>query len=458
MLKNYLLFVCCFFFLLSCDKDDDATSINPENEEDTISNPIDTLVNPVDTTNVSLVCDSTKRPIVFLHGFLASGDTYASQFKRFSSNLYCDENLFVFDWNSLDQTADNIGNLSNFIDEVIEKTGFEKIDLAGHSAGSGLCYNYLSTSENAQKIAHYVHLGGNPEANIPNENVPTMNIWSAGDLVVLGGNITNAENIELIDKDHYEVATSEETFEVMYEFFNDTLPETLTIVEQETISVAGKALSFGENIANANATINIYELNEVTGYRIDDSPNFSTITDENGSFEPIEILKNKHYEFEVISAISDDRVVHYYREPFLRSDYLVYLRTIPSSVSLASILLSGLPSDDTQSVLAFYSSSKAVISGRDNLLVNNIELSTPDFCSAENTTIAMFYYDGNNNQTSDIADIGGVWAAVPVFLAAVDFFFPTENDESITVNFNGRQLVMPNFQSASEGIMIAQFN
>ncbi|MFN5135810.1 MAG: esterase/lipase family protein, partial [Chitinophagaceae bacterium] len=46
-------------------------------------------------------CDASKRPIVFVHGFLGSGDNWATQMQRFSSNGYCNQRMFVFDWNSI---------------------------------------------------------------------------------------------------------------------------------------------------------------------------------------------------------------------------------------------------------------------------------------------------------------------------------------------------------------------
>jgi hypothetical protein len=75
----------------------------------------------------------------------------------------------------------------------------------------------------------------------------------------------------------------------------------------------------------------------------------------------------------------------------------VYLRTIPSS-GLAGTLLGGLPKDDGQSVMAVFTANQATVSGRDSLIVNNVELSTAAITPASKTVIAMFLYDDNNNQ------------------------------------------------------------
>lgn len=403
-------------------------------------------------------CDDTLRPVIFVHGFLASGDTYELQLQRFSSNGYCDENLFAFDWNSLNFGGDATAELDAFIDNVLEETGFDKVNLAGHSAGSGTGYNYLSSADRAAKVAHYVHLAGNPADGPagPEGEVPTLNIWSTEDLVVQGGEIDGATNEMQTDKDHYEVATSVETFEKMYSFFNNgTAPSTSTIIEQENIFVSGRVLTFGENSPIVNAQINVYALDSSTGQRVSATPEATAISTSTGFYGTITLRPDVHYEFEVIPS-DGSRTIHYYREPFTRSSELVYLRTIPSS-GIGNLLLGSLPSDDDETVFAFYSGSRAVINGRDNFTVDGNTLSIPEFTAPENSTIAMFFYDGNNNQETDLTDIGGTWSLVPTFLAAVDVYTPTIPAGSVTLNLNGRTITIPNLKSESEGVIVAQF-
>lgn len=38
---------------------------------------------------------TAPHPIIFLHGFLASGDTWANQVMRFESNNYCGTHLYA---------------------------------------------------------------------------------------------------------------------------------------------------------------------------------------------------------------------------------------------------------------------------------------------------------------------------------------------------------------------------
>ena len=81
-------------------------------------------------------CDNKAAPVVFVHGFLGSGDTWAPQVQRFVSNGVCHDRFFAFDWNSTGGGAADL-LLEKFIDSVLVLTGAEKVHLAGHSAGGG---------------------------------------------------------------------------------------------------------------------------------------------------------------------------------------------------------------------------------------------------------------------------------------------------------------------------------
>lgn len=69
-MKNvFLIFLAAACLIISCKKEDNL----PENE------------NPDQNENeTAKACNDTLLPLVLIHGFLASGDTYASQAMRFS--------------------------------------------------------------------------------------------------------------------------------------------------------------------------------------------------------------------------------------------------------------------------------------------------------------------------------------------------------------------------------------
>jgi hypothetical protein len=147
--------------------------------------------------------------------------------------------------------------------------------------------------------------------------------------------------------------------------------------------------------------------------------------------------------------------LHYYREAFITSDKLVYLRAFPPASSLAGTLLASLPEEDNQAVVVSFTASQAVIYNRDQMMVDDVNLSTQQFASEDNSTIAYFLYDNGNAQT-DESEVG-LFGFTP-FLTGVDVFFPTAQPESINLTFNGRELNVPTWPSESEGVTIAVFD
>lgn len=400
-------------------------------------------------------CNTSYLPILMLHGLLASGDTYAQQAQRFAQNGQCNERIFVMDRNTLGG-GDPVPALDAFVDSVLQLTGAAQLELVGHSAGGGLGYEYLADAGRAAKVAHYVHIGSSAQAGAagPNGEVATMNIWSAFDAIAEGADIPGAQNVQLAGQDHYQVATSEEAFTAMYTFFRGMPPASATIAPDGNRNVQGRALSLGENIPLEGATVNVHPLDAATGFRTSAQPAHSFVTDARGYWGDFNALPNTYYEFEVLPLTG--RKLHYYREPFIASDRLVYLRSLPGSGSIAGILLGSLPADDAQAVVTVFTANQAVINGRDDMRANGTELSTPEFASEENTTIAFFLYDGNNDGQTN-GNAVGLFGNFP-FLSGIDVFFPAAQPESIELTFAGRTMRVRNWPSAAEGVTIAVFN
>ncbi len=452
LVKISLFCICISLLFTACNKDDDSPpEINYENGEVLINNLVDG--SPI---SGEAPCNKTLRPIVMMHGMLASGDTYALQAMRFTTNDYCANLLYPYDWNSISIGGENVPPLDAFIDQVLAETGSEQVDLVGHSAGGGLGYEYLSDDLRAAKVAHYVHIGSNP-ADAPagtSGQIPTLNIWSTDDTTVPGGDIPGATNVTIPGADHYQVATSELTFKEMFTFFNDQAPTSTAISLHPRLVISGKALTLGENAPLNGASIEIYELNSYTGFRVNSTPIASLLSDENGRWGPIQVKLDTRYEFLVQSTTPGDRPVHYYREPFYHSNHLVYLRTLPPPGSIASFFLGNLPNNADQTVMTIFASSQAVVTGRDELHVADNEISTPEYASADQTTIAFFLYDDGDQNTS--LEPVGSFGNFP-FLNGIDMFFPTTPTSTINLTMNGRNLNVPNWPS-SEGVVVAVFD
>jgi predicted esterase len=428
-MKKYLFYCLFVFTIFSCTKE------NGTNEA-AIPEPV----------------PSGKTPIIFVHGFLASGDTYEKQSKRFASNGYTLADLYAFDWNSLGGTTTQ-QDLDRLVNEVLAKTGKTQVDLVGHSAGTGIVQTYLNAHKS--KVKHLVLLAGFPPTR--QDSTPILNIYSTFDFIATGGrDVIGGTNVKQTDKDHYEVATSAASFEAMYKFFNDgQAPLNSEPTSESDIILSGKSGSFGENKFLANTVVDIYKVDATTGFRTGFYPDRTFKTNASGFWGPFRAAANTYYEFVVYDNISGSRKVHYYREPFTRSDKMVYLRTFPTGVSIAGLFLAALPKDDNQSVTAFFGASQAAVANRDELIIDGNILTTNTFCSKENTTIALFTYDDNKNKVTNMTTIAA-FNAFP-FLKGADIYYPTTSKQTITMSFNGRTLHATNWKSNSEGVNVMAF-
>lgn len=391
-------------------------------------------------------------PIVAAHGFLGGGDTYANFFSWWRGGGVPEDRLYAFDYNSFSDDALILSSLDAFIDDVLARTGAERVHLMGHSKGGGIGYSYLSDPAQSAKVDRYVHIGSFTETGPAGsaQEVPTLNVWSSEDLVIdAPGEIPGAENAKIEGADHYEVATSPESFQAISSFLygvNFSVAGAFAEVE-----IAGKVVSLGENGSPSNGNLDIYEVDPMTGQRGSASPVANFTISSDGLWGPLTVNTGSTYEFEVTAG---GRKIHYFCEPFNADNNLVYLRTIPPPITLTGILLAGLPQDDEQSVVTVFSSNRAVINGRDNLTVNGYDLARPDIASAEQTTIAYFLYDDGDMSTSEAVD--STFAEFP-FLSGVDIYFQTSTPETITLEYNGRTLNLPNLPSGTEGPVVAVF-
>ncbi len=403
-------------------------------------------------------CDTCNYPIVMVHGFLASGDTWTKFHQLFTSNGYKWRMLYAFDWNSLNQAGTgNTQLLDQFIDKVLAETGATHVRLMGHSAGGGVCYTYLSDATRAAKVDGYVHIGSSvqPGPAGPGGTEPTLNLWSPDDEIANNGDITGATNAMIPGKDHYQIATSKESFAAVWQFFHNSPPATLDITPQgPLVCIAGKVLYFGENTPLENAKVEIWEVNPATGQRVGSSPDFTFMTNAEGNYGPENIKANTTFEFVATPPNSSQRVIHYFREGITHLNSLVYLRTIPPPPSLAGLLLAGLPKVDKQTVVNVFTASQAVVNGRDTLTAAGSELSTAQYAPPSKTAITYFLYDDGDSQT-ELTPVGS-FGSFP-FLNGVDMFFPTVAAGTIPLVMNGRTLNVQNIKS-SAGVVVGVFD
>ena len=410
-----------------------------------------------EATEIRSPCPSVRRPLVLIHGFLASGDTWSRHVQRLIQTGSCPDWIVAYDWNTLDREGDHTTQLDFIIDQLISKSGLAQVDLVGHSAGGGVSYTYLSDEQRAAKVNRYVHIGSFPLDVLPGpENgplIPTLNIWSTQDFAVEGDNIPGATNLKLEKEDHYTVATSLTSFNAITSFLYDDPnleedPRTL-LSSPDMLGLSGRVLSLGENQPVTESTLQIWSLDE-QGIR-QGSPRTTEI-DQNGYFQ-IDNLESGH-PLELVPILADEvPKVRYYTPVLRHEDPLLYLRTFPGPGSLASLLVSQLPKDSQRVSLVIFSSHRALIAGVDSLTVNGTEVLTDEAAAPENTTIALFLFDLNAD-----GEPGGTLSLFDnfPFLGMVDLPLRAEADQSIEVILNGERVYLP-AQPSEEGTMILTF-
>lgn len=401
-------------------------------------------------------CADDHVPVVMVHGFLGAGDTWSPHRRRFIANGMCADRLFVFDWNSLDQNADHVGLLTAFIGEVLDTHGVSSVDLMGHSAGGRLGYDYLADLERRQTVRRYVHIGSFPNESPPgppdSDPVPTLNLWSAVDLVVEGADIPGATNVTLAQADHYAVATSNEAFEAVYTFLFDHAPETTDMLHDNPALVSGRFLTFGENQPVPGGVIQAWVISPETGARLYPAQHFEV--DARGAWGPL--VADGETRFEFVGKSPDPAAidVRHFFETFSGDKALTYVRGFPGPGSLAGALTVLLPKTETQSTLVIYNGRGSFLAGRDTLTLNGQELLNEQTAPAENTSIALFVFDiGGDDATGGRSPIFDMFP----FLAAVDQPLPVSDTTPIELNYNGRKIVLPS-EPAIDGIFVAIFD
>jgi pimeloyl-ACP methyl ester carboxylesterase len=399
--------------------------------------------------------NKSLRPIVFVHGFAGSGEQYERPAKLFESNGYPPTWINVYDYNSTGPTGGS-EPLDKFIDAVRARTGFDKIDLIGHSRGTGVSKDYLSDPKRAAKVAHYANIAGRSAGN--EGGVPTIVIGSKGDKIAGPGTAKEGAQHAVLEKpDHVGAATSSESFERVFSFFNNgTVPKSLDCRPQEPIAVSGFAKIFGPNTPLFGATLEVYEVAADTGRRIHERSDAKFTVQKSGRWGPFRAKPGQHYEF-CLTVPGAARPVHYYREPYERTDLVVYLKTRDPKVPATVQLEKALNISDDSSIMVVSQLNGAIVAGRDSLKVNGVEIATDKIAPERGTKVGFYLFDANQNKKTDATlPAGSMWTTP--FITAADVYIPTAKPETITFEFNGHVLHVPNWKSASEGQIFVTFN
>jgi len=399
-------------------------------------------------------------PIIFVHGSSGSASQFESQAMRFASNGYPHRYITALEYDSSsigDILPQVLAELDDLIAELQASTGRDQIDLLGHSLGTFVSQTYLATPARAANVAHYVNIDGG-SAPAPPGGVPTLALWAGAAPPV--GSITGAINVTVPDQEHVEVASSAQSFFEMYHFFRGQAPATTDIVPEPPgqVTVEGRANFFPENVGIAGATLEIWQVDGDTGFRKGTEPVATRQIDATGNWGPIDEVKGgRHYEFAVLREDAVD--LHYFYEPFLRSDHLVRLN---AGDGLAPFIDS---SDDHVSVTVLRNKEFCgdLGAGSDVLAINGTNVINPTTAacvSIGGSAAAFFVFDDFSDGVSNVTSIPFPFAFL-AFLSGADLFIPTAPPGTVSVVTDPRSGIgmprtvnVPNVPSTEARIVI----
>ena len=403
------------------------------------------------------------RPIIFVHGMSGSALQFESQALRFASNGWLASYLFAFEYDTgmpdVEGSAARMARLDAFVDSVLAQTGADQVYLMGHSRGTSESFAYLADPSRAAKVAKYVNIDGRTATALPG-GVPTLAIWAGTGTP--GREIVGATNVILLGQYHVQSATSAEAFAAMYEFFTSEAPATTDVVPQPPgqVELAGRAVFFPQNIGVGDTTLEIWEVDGDTGFRIYEEPAATYTLSGSGYYDgawgPFEANGLKYYEIVIVRE--GFRPHHFYHEPFMRSDYLIRLNTSPPGG--VGDYLDRSP-NHSNLVITRDKELRSDPGGVNDILEVNGDNVLQAVTPITKSLVGLFVYDYDADAASNLTD--PTWLHMLPFLTGIDLYLPAADppDGTISVVLTPRdgggktQVVnVPNWASSEDAISV----
>jgi hypothetical protein len=361
----------------------------------------------------------------------------------FGSNGYCQDRFVAVEYNSLGGSPDQ--QLQDLVDEVLEETGFDQVDLMGHSQGTGHACTYLEN--NADKVAHYVNLSGSCAGNgVPTLSLSSMNDLGGGPRHAAGDNVTE---VTLDEEDHVAIAGSKLAFVEMYKYLMGEEPEYTTVqCGTSQITLSGKTVTFGDNEPVPNSIIDIFEIDALLDTPHErDEPMMTVVTDGEGNFN-FQLERGVEYETRLTSE--DGEILGYgYSGPQKRSNYLARFLAESSNVLVVAASTGNLVrSPDHVVLVGRYTAGAFRHDWGNSLKVDGQEMLTAENAGRDASVVGLFMYDDNENGESEFGSVfaSGFVLGTDVYLdATTPRFMEVEwaNEEGSTAH-----LRVPNWPSS----------
>ena len=371
--------------------------------------------------------DKPPVPVIFVHGQFGSAQQFETNAMRFTSNGYPDDRLFAYEYDTNISTNDTaIANLDGFIADVKAETGASQVDILAHSRGTTVMHSYLSTPARAATVRRYVNFDGRTSATQPG-GVPTLAVWGEGDQTrAIGG----ATNVYFPNKSHTEVTTSREAFAKVYEFLTGDKPKAKDVRPEAPgdVTVTGRVTVFPANAGDAGALLEVFKVDPATGAREPGGPLHSVAIGPDGSFGPLAINGEDHYEFSVSNA--GEPTIHNYPEPFERDDHFYRVQTAPA---LQPFIEAGPNHTDIAVIrMREWRGDQADAAFNDRLEFNGLNVINPAIAPRARRVLAVFNFDKNSDGVTDTSASLSPFNAIS-FLTGVDNYLPASPDASGTI-------------------------
>lgn len=319
---------------------------------------------------------SAPVPVIFVHGNGDDATKWVPVIWLFESNGYPSNRLFAIRLTDpvarrddtqpepfRSSTTDQASELSALVTRVLLETKATKVALVGSSRGGLTIRNYVKNAGGAAVVSHAILCG------TPNHGVVALDMnlnmefngkghfvrqLNEGSEVVEGVRfltirsdkldkyaqpnvgydgpaLKGAENVEIPNLDHREVAFHPLAFAQMYRFLTGQVPKQLKPTVQTTVSIGGVITGF-EGIAPTNRPLagvhfRVFALKTGSAER-EGEPMLDLSTTANDSWGPLSTNPDRQYEF-VLEK--DGRTVSYFMAAIPRSTNLLNFRFVPKS-------------------------------------------------------------------------------------------------------------------------------
>jgi len=202
----------------------------------------------VSIVEISAAADYPKVPILMVHGMGGSSSNWSTMISKLKANGYDAQLLYTIDItpNSTLCSESHVTEISNKVDEIVAESGFNRIDVMGHSRGGLNLYDYMRFSNGTSHVRNWISMGGvnnwpcsfnqDPPADpTPGDQTLYTSIYSTADTLVTPSmaTIAGARNISVDGVNHL------------------TMPSNAVIITHVLEALQGTGLNDGAGVSKS---------------------------------------------------------------------------------------------------------------------------------------------------------------------------------------------------------------